>query len=260
MKELLKDSGVTLTSEIIRMRNTRNRQLLPLLIKAADGPKSRDLLKRGELRVGPLAFQVEEIVLRPRYIQCFKCKTFGHLAGSCKRTISCSFCGMNGHSYKDCQQRKAGRRPTCALCHGQYAANSSASPHRGAALKKILSQVQFRDTKIAKEFFASRAHPSPPRPQDAEQFPPMPTATAPGTLLPTPSTSRRTQHPSSLTSERPSSFNTQQQQTALQVSSPGRPRPSPHAWENSSPHVHLQPSPPIAELARLSSDLASLQK
>ena len=66
MKELLEESGVTLNSEIIRMRNTRYRQLLPLLlVKVADDTKSRDL-ERGELRVGPLAFQVEEFALRLR--------------------------------------------------------------------------------------------------------------------------------------------------------------------------------------------------
>ena len=252
MKDLLKDSGITTLSEIIRLRNTRNGQPLPLLlVKTVDDSESRSLLERGELRFGPLAYEVEEFILRPRNIQCFKCMAFGHLAGSCKRSTRCSFCGMSGHSYKDCQRKKAGQPPTCALCNGSHTANSSACPHRRAALEKVLSQERFRDTKIAKEFFAnkhSKPLPSSPNPHDQDHFPTLPVASESRIPLvanrPSPSTPRTPPRP-------------QDPHTARLISSPA----VPVAWGNSRPLTSLQPSTATdAELARISSDLASLQK
>jgi hypothetical protein len=206
------------------------------------------------LRIGPLSFKVEEFILRPRNIQCFKCMSFGHQAGTCTKSTRCSFCGMSGHSYKDCQSKKAGHPPVCVLCHGAHTANSSACPRRKAALEKILSQERFRETKLAKEFFASKTSSPPPRLQDTVQFPPL--HPAPATRIPRPSsTTSKALLPTPSTPPRPQQ---QHQQAAIQP--PSLPKPTPTVWGNSPFNKQLQHSPPAPELARLSLDLAALQK
>lgn len=256
IQNLLQDSGISLTSEIIRIRNTRSGQPLPLLlVKTVDDSKSRGLLESGELRIGPLSFKVEEFVLQPRNIQCFKCMAFGHQAGSCTRKTRCSFCGMSGHTYKDCQRKKAGHPPSCALCQGAHAANSSACPHRRAALEKILSQERFRDTRLAKEFFSTKTNSPPPRLHDTEQFPPMPTTSA--TKIPRPSPTRPKAPP--MAPSTPPRPQKQHQQASTLSTSPPKPM-STTVWGNSSPSRQPLQSPPTQELAQLASDLAVLQK
>jgi hypothetical protein len=64
---------------ITRMRKTKTGALLPLLlVKAIDSPNARNLIKEGAMKIGCLRLRVEEFVLQPRIIRCFKCLQYGH--------------------------------------------------------------------------------------------------------------------------------------------------------------------------------------
>ena len=58
---------------INRIRQTKTGVPLPLvLVKAIDSPNAQ-AIKNGALKIGCLHLKVQEFVLQPRIIQCFKC-------------------------------------------------------------------------------------------------------------------------------------------------------------------------------------------
>ena len=53
-----------------------------------------------------------------KFIRCFNCNTFGHIAKTCKRNTSCTNCGRQYHVTADCKEK-------CSNCGGGHPADSS---------------------------------------------------------------------------------------------------------------------------------------
>ncbi|CAG0898759.1 unnamed protein product [Darwinula stevensoni] len=151
---LATEHGISLhEGGLIRMRKTKTGAPLPMvLVKALDTDTARALLKAGVLVIGCLRLKVEEFVLQPRIIQCFKCLEYGHYIGQCKSDRDvCSFCAGKGHSQKNCQARLNGLQPKCSHCQGAHMANSAACPKRQEKRRQVASDPRFSNSLLAKK-------------------------------------------------------------------------------------------------------------
>eukprot|EP00122_Pirum_gemmata_P014167 Pgem_evm1s13204 len=89
-KDIAQKNNVTFT------RITRGKERLPtkkVHIKFENEEQRKNLLTNG-LKIG---FQIINIHLNDRYLQCYRCQEIGHTAHNCKKDVKCLVCAGNHH-------------------------------------------------------------------------------------------------------------------------------------------------------------------
>ncbi|CAG0898872.1 unnamed protein product [Darwinula stevensoni] len=127
---------------------------------------ARIILEEDEFRIGCLRLRVEEFVIQPRIIRCFKCLQYGRYIGRCKADRDvCSYRSGKGHTQKTRQAKLNVLHPKCSQCQGAHAANAAACPKRQEKRLQIAHDPRFAHSPLARKILAEqKGYPDPEAP------------------------------------------------------------------------------------------------
>jgi len=115
------------TVEHIEYRGQEGRRTHTRIVTVSEGERAREVITRGELKLGLFVkYQVGEVHARPPQ-QCFRCQEWGCFSATCTNKQACRKCG-GPHRSSTCDIAPAKRY--CINCGGNHGANSFLCPKR----------------------------------------------------------------------------------------------------------------------------------